>query len=252
MNAQSGTDDLRSQYQRLLRWYPREWRRRNEAIVLGTLLDEAQEAGRDHPTAGDRRSLVLGGVVARLNGSGRRSLVSASALAAGSVFALFYGGLIGWDPVHHYAGYLGPFTNPLVIAGALLIAAFVLAMVRLMGAAHVLAIASAVTSLIVGLLAWQNSWLGPSLSPVVLLAGLALLSLSRSNGVWRTLRWLAAIAFVAFGADYVGDLFNPGVVDKLTLGGIVTSSLAVAVLLAWPWKFRRQSLPPANVPRRHN
>jgi hypothetical protein len=239
MTKDNASDGLRLEYERLLRWYPRAWKERNESVVIGTLLDEAHEAGRDHPTADDRRSLLRGAIAARAVGSGRRSTVAVCALAAGVAFALFYVSAIGWDPAHHYAGYVGPFTNPSVLVGLLLVVALILSLVKLTGLSHLAAVVAALASVGIGLLAWQYSWLGPSQSAVVLFAGLALLGLSSRDGIGLTIRLLAAIPVAAFGSDFVVDLLNPGVADRWILVGLVVASVVMFVLLVWPWRLGR-------------
>jgi hypothetical protein len=238
MTQKNGSEDLRLEYQRLLRWYPRAWKERNESVVLGTLLDAAQESGSEHPSDDDRRSLFRGAIAAHAVGSGRRSTVAVCALAAGVAFSLFYATMIGWDPVHHYAGYVGPFTNPSIIIGVLLALALVLALVKLTGLAHVVAMAAVIASVVIGLLAWQNAWLGPSQSAVIMFAGLALLGSSTRDSLWLTIRLLATVPIAAFGSDFVVDLFNPGVIDKWMMAGFAGAALVVILLLVWPWKRR--------------
>jgi hypothetical protein len=217
MNTNDPSNDLREEYRHLLRWYPRAWRRRNEEVMIGTLLEDAHAARRSHPTPADRRSLMIGAMVARAAGSGKRSLVGLIALAAGTAFSIFYVGFIGWDPVHHYAGYLGPFTNPSIVIGALLAGALVLALARMSGLAHLFAFAAAAASVVIGLLAWHFSWLGPSLATIILFTGFALLGLTGMNGIGRAIRLLAALALAAFAGSFVSDLFNPGVGDQVML-----------------------------------
>ena len=240
MTANEPSKDLREEYRRLLRWYPRAWRRRNEEVMIGTLLEDAHGAGRDHPTPADRRSLMRGGLLARATGSGRRSLVAVIALAAGTAFSIFYLSLIGWDPMHHYAGYVGPFTNPSIVIGVLLALALVFALTRMTGLAHLFAFAAAAASVLIGLLAWHFSWLGPSLATIILFAGFAVLGLTGMDGIGRAIRLLAALALAAFAGSFVSDLFDPGVGDQPMLGVISLAALLVAVLLAWPWKRRQR------------
>jgi hypothetical protein len=238
MTSNEPSKSLREEYRRLLRWYPRAWRRRNEEVMIGTLLEDAHGEGRDHPTPTDRRSLFRGGLLARATGSGNRSLVGVIALAAGTAFSIFYLSFISWDPVHHFAGYVGPFTNPSIVIGALLAVALAAALLRLTGLAHVFACAAAAASVVIGLLALHFLWLGPSVATIVLFVGFALLGLTGIDGIGRAIRLLAALASLAFAADFVGDLFNPGVGDRLMLVGISSIALVAAVLLAWPWKRR--------------
>ena len=61
------SEDLERSYRRLLSSYPRSWRQRNEEVVLGTLLDEAEAESWSKPRLGQRLSLVSHGVAERLS-----------------------------------------------------------------------------------------------------------------------------------------------------------------------------------------
>ena len=53
-------------YRRLLITYPRAWRREHESVVLGTLLEADEAAGRTEPSRRDRAGFLLGGILVRL------------------------------------------------------------------------------------------------------------------------------------------------------------------------------------------
>lgn len=55
------------QFTRLLRWYPQAWRDRNGAMLLGTMLDEAEREGRTAPSTVERWSVILHGLGTRLD-----------------------------------------------------------------------------------------------------------------------------------------------------------------------------------------
>jgi len=85
-------------FQRLLRWYPRRWRRDHGRILLSTLLDAAEHDGRETPTGAERIAAAVHGTAARL---GRRFAVVASAIAvlcavAGGVLWVLASGITGW------------------------------------------------------------------------------------------------------------------------------------------------------------
>ncbi len=63
----------------LLRWYPRRWRAAHGAVVLGTLLDEADANGCDRPSAAQRRSAAWTGLGHRLD---RRVAIITAIIAA--------------------------------------------------------------------------------------------------------------------------------------------------------------------------
>jgi len=57
---------VKRRYQRILRWYPKEWRVQHEQVMLGTLLDIDDARGRRGPTFGEAWSLRLDGLRRRL------------------------------------------------------------------------------------------------------------------------------------------------------------------------------------------
>lgn len=65
-------------FRALLRWYPRAWRERNEAVVLGTMLDDAAARGIENPDGSLRRTAIIEGLGARL---GRRVAIVAASVA---------------------------------------------------------------------------------------------------------------------------------------------------------------------------
>ncbi len=65
MSAES--ELLRQRFERLLRWYPRRWRAQHGDVMLSTLLDEAERAGRSKPTPGEGGAAALHGIAARLD-----------------------------------------------------------------------------------------------------------------------------------------------------------------------------------------
>src|SRR3954451_5256954 len=60
------TSPIPPRYGRLLASYPRAWRRQHETVVLGTLLEADEAAGRSRPSRRDRMGFLIGGMLARL------------------------------------------------------------------------------------------------------------------------------------------------------------------------------------------
>lgn len=85
------TRSAEDRYRRLLRWYPRAWRRANEAVVLGTMLDVAEHEGRSRPTARQHASVMVHGLGVRMDV--RSALVAA---LIGLVVAAAAGALSVW------------------------------------------------------------------------------------------------------------------------------------------------------------
>ncbi|KAA9104735.1 hypothetical protein [Microbacterium rhizomatis] len=65
-------------FRRLLRWYPRAWRDRNGDVLLGVMLDAAEQTGRNTPTLPERWSVITHGLGTRLD---RRVAFAATILA---------------------------------------------------------------------------------------------------------------------------------------------------------------------------
>lgn len=104
-------------FRRLLRWYPRRWRRENGAVMLGTMLDRADHEGRTAPTVAERASAALHGSATHL--TARLALVSAT--IAASLGALG-GAVMLWSPAAlspHLDSVLNAAVIPLLLAVAL-------------------------------------------------------------------------------------------------------------------------------------
>jgi hypothetical protein len=84
-----------------LRWYPKAWRRANEDVVVGTLMDVADAEGRTAPTREERRDLRRAGVGTRADfvlPGAIRDRVAAISLGAGTGLALALGTGQLWSP----------------------------------------------------------------------------------------------------------------------------------------------------------
>ena len=60
------TSPIPPRYRRLLATYPRVWRAEHEQVVLGTLLEADDAAGRTRPALRDRVGFLAGGLLVRL------------------------------------------------------------------------------------------------------------------------------------------------------------------------------------------
>lgn len=78
-------------FRRLLRWYPRAWRERNGDVLLGVMLDAAEQTGRNTPSLSERWSVITHGLGTRLD---RRVAFAATILAL--VTAAATGLLTAW------------------------------------------------------------------------------------------------------------------------------------------------------------
>lgn len=172
---------LEGQYRRLLRWYPQQWRARNESAVLGTLLDQAESTNRAAPSVGDRVSLRLGGLRERL----RRPSPSVVALGAAIAFLVWYLAVIAQSFAHPSLVTLG------VLAFALAVACTGRA--QLAGALSVAAALSAIA------LAFTVEGPGPSVT--VLIVGLALIAAIRGLRGAELVMLIAATVLAMMSAE---------------------------------------------------
>jgi hypothetical protein len=237
---------IEDEYRRLLRWYPKSWRDKNEDVVVGSLLESARDNRQAHITADDRRSIMFAGMRQRAIGTSSRSLVATIALGAGVAFSIFYCGVVGWDPGHTYNGFIGPFTNPCFIIGLLIAIAFALSIRCVTAAARAVAMLAIATSVVIGILAWNFGWQGPSAPGVVLFAAFGACGLSRSNKISSRLFVLAGASVSAvFAAECLETM---GVQSTWALSPwwqeetlLVVLGVVAATLLAWPWRRRTRS-----------
>jgi len=120
---------LEATYRRAVRFYPAEWRAANEDVVIGTLLDEAEDTGRMRPRFTEVASLAAHGVSASVGAfgyrfAGTRDRLASLAFGAGFALALvmFFGTeWIPWYPEELYtpAEQVGPFASATVLVNVL-------------------------------------------------------------------------------------------------------------------------------------
>jgi len=228
---------LSTEYRKLMRWYPRQWRLANEQAMLGTLLDQAESEGRQEATAAERSAIARGGIVQRFGLPVRGQRLRLVPLTAGLLLSVFYAAFIIWAPYTSYPGSLGPFANPSVVTCALLVLAFVAALLVRGQLASVLALTAALVEVVIGVLVSMhpalgpNPWEGPSPSIVILFAGIAILGGASFKQGWMmtagTLVVLAAVAtalVVSFVQAALGT-FSP-------VSSLITAGIAVAICAA--------------------
>jgi len=197
-----GADTRTARFERLLRWYPAEWRKANGAAVVGILLDQADDRGSDRPGIGDSLALAVGGLRESFVAPGRVSRISFGSLTALALLCAFYFGVITWAPGIEFAGTVGPFTNPSIAAGILFVAAFAAALARRAPVSRVLAVVGTGVEVAVGILSEIYGWLGPGWTAVMLFVGLAFFAAFPPQGVratlWSAFGLVAVVVLVTF------------------------------------------------------
>lgn len=98
-------------FRRLLRWYPRWWRDRYGAALVGTMLDDAERRGRSAPSAGERFSAAAHGLGFQLD---RRTAFGAALAALGVAAA---GGAIMVWAVYPLASAGAGWVTPVLVTG---------------------------------------------------------------------------------------------------------------------------------------
>lgn len=247
-------DDRAARYRRLVRWYPRAWRDRNEEAIVAVLMDEDDAAGRIAPTRSSRLSLVAAGLHERFIAPERLSRVGLGALVLSVVFSFWYLGVIAWAPGVTYPGTFGPFANPSVVVGGVLVVALVLAFFSRGRTARFVALLSVPAIIVIGIMSSAQSWLGPSVPAVVIFAGLGLAAASPLRSARDAGRVAGAFVLVLVGL-FLTDLlrayhFDFGLSPILVGYGVgVVVTFIGALALLWPTARNLRSVPqpPASV-----
>jgi len=197
---------LESRYRAVLRWYPSDWRARHADVVVGTLLDNAEAAGRSQPQRSELVNLALNGVRTRL---GHVATVSnevrdhIAVMAFGTGFALMALMLVGdeWTPLvreGYWPAVFGPFHSAAVIVNLLWIAAFGLAVLGL-GRWAKAVLGAAIVASVVAILAIESTpllYARPPASALAFLIVLAALAMAGSPSRARLVRSALAAAGV--------------------------------------------------------
>lgn len=181
--------DLHDRYARLLRWYPADWIRRHGESAVAALMDQADDEGRDRPTAQEARELVRAGVAARL----RRVLPAALLPLAGAVFAVLW--------IIAEAGRSYPGSSPWIVA----------AIAVLLGGAIGAARARPVVAM--------------SIAGAVLLAQLIYGPIRFASTSWPM--WLAIIAVIGVAAASSSKRIRFAALGLAAGGGLALAALAV-------------------------
>lgn len=103
-------------YRRAILAYPRAWRREHGEVMLGTLLDAAEAAGRVVPTLRELASLVAHGLGERLNRRSARALCLMAAIFAATGSVLSFSPGLGTEP---WPTLLSIFAAPVLLSAAL-------------------------------------------------------------------------------------------------------------------------------------
>ncbi|WP_104170628.1 hypothetical protein [Cryobacterium sp. M23] len=246
-------DTRDSQYRKLVRWYPPAWRERNEEAIVAVLMDEDDAEGRVGPTLSSRLALIAAGLYERFIAPERLSRVGLGALVLSVVFSVWYLGVITWAPSITYSGTFGPFSNPSVIVGGMLVVALILALFSRGRTARFIALLSVPAIILIGILSSVHSWLGPSVPAVVIFAGLSLAASSPLRSASDAGRVAGAFVLVLVGL-FLTDLlrahhFDFGLSPILVVQGVgVVASFIGALALLWPSarNLRRASKPAAS------
>jgi hypothetical protein len=195
--------DLEGRYRRMLRWYPPTWRSRNERAVVGVLLDQAEDQARTAPAAGERLSLMAGGLHERFLRAERPSALHIVVPLAAVAFSAWYLAVIGWAPGITYPGVIAPFSNPVPLTAVLLAAALLLVALRRIQLARLFSAAAALCAIAVFFAGATLGWLGPSAASTVLFVGLGAVSALRRGGVRQAILLLGAIGCAGLSAEAI-------------------------------------------------
>lgn len=207
---------LEAQYRAALKWYPSRWRRAHEEVVVGTLLDAAEDENRVRARITEVASLIVHGAARRVAMAPSavpksiRDRMSIGALAIGTAIAVTGVPLLELNQGRSAAWFggevatFGPFASPAILAYALWPVALVLALIGRPTAARV-TVAATIPVLVAARLVGDafEMWGRPAwayLSILILLAVIAVLGtprLERRGRLWLTGWFVAALLFFA-------------------------------------------------------
>ena len=242
------------QYRAALRWYPRGWRRRNEEVMVGTLLDVADADGRTTASRDELRDLRRSGLAARADAllpGAIRDRVAAISLGAGTAISLALLTAQAWAPFSDVPaslpglpGFYGDRGMPdhviwqLLIHPGLWIAAALATFAGVTWLARILLVASIPASIIGIVLTDGPDDLRPSFFLLVTLAVLALMTCTgRAPRRWLLIATAISVAgvasWLAFSQPF-GERYFPrgGLVDLIASPWPTLVLLAAGVVLA--------------------
>ena len=248
----------RSQYERLLRWYPPSWRQTNGQLMLDTIEEHADASGRTRPSRAEAWSLRAHGLAERATVPEIIVVAStALALSLSTVVVLWFGG-VARGPWAQGAFFGAQFLGDLLVsiaAGALILRkGFISAEQALFSGAI------AIPAWVFGGLAaasWSvgfdeadaggvSSWFGGAtiffIGAAVLLGAIALMPLYLT--VFRTLstsswRWTLSVVIAGVSSLFIGI---SAVVQSTTLLAAATILLLAGLQLRKPRE--RSAVPP--------
>jgi hypothetical protein len=223
---------LEQQYRQALRWYPKNWRRRNEDAVVGTLLDVAEEAGRLVPARGELADLRANGFASHLGPLGRipasvRDRAVALIFGLGAGIAIVAVVASAWQaattPAYMlpYYSIVGPFLGYSFMFYGVWIIALIAALIGWRRIATALVLAGIPLSIAIRLMSiGLRIDYAPTTTTILLMAMLALLTLignpfrRRRGRLWiavSTASWAAGIGFTIW-------------YQHVTMGGVAGST----------------------------
>jgi hypothetical protein len=253
---------MEQRYRRALLWYPRKWQRENADVVVSTLLDMADGAGRSAPRRSELLHLAMSGVAFRVGvflSSAARDGISTIALGSGAMFAVAFFVVHTWSPWSppdlrsgpNFQGF-GPFVNAGLIIYALWVGAFLFGLVGMQRAVRGVMIVAVVAPTVLGLLNRLQSDIrfGPTSTTLAFFTLLALLVLVGTPRDVQRLSLVALATTVALLAVEVrigvpasaflddryfwheaGSLFN--VTSLVVIGLFVAIALGIARRGTW-------------------
>ncbi len=161
-NAKATKDNLERKYRSLMRWYPRDWRAQNEDGFIGALLDEVDDTIRFSGVPRLYFSIITGGLHQRLFPYEPVPRLNLVLLYLATFGCTLYISLVTFDPSHRVEGGIWPFSNAMALIGILMVGALSCALIQAGRAFRLLAVLAAVASVVLGVLASLNHWMGPS------------------------------------------------------------------------------------------
>lgn len=194
---------LSVKYRKLMRWYPAAWRAAHEDVMLGILLEQADNEHRSDPTPSERSSLFWAGMAQRFGLPRRGERLRLAPLSVAAALSIFYATFIIWAPASNYVGSVGPFSNPSIVTCILFVLALFTALLIRGRTASTLVLIAVGVEIAIGVLSSVNQWQGPSWTAVTLFAGLGVLSGSSFRQGWSLVIGTLLVTTIAAGTIIV-------------------------------------------------
>lgn len=149
-------------------FYPRSWRSENQEVYETLLEDDLKARGIGNLPKKEIATIVVGGLRERFWTYRPTRTASKIVLLIGFLLSSLYVALVTWSPGHSWAGFVGPFSNPSILADIIIGASCLASLSNRQRTAKWLAWSSIAISTTIYILGINSHWLGPGPTALLL------------------------------------------------------------------------------------